>query len=323
MSSYADSPKLSDLAAERNERNWIFFRKLILNYIPILVLVYGVVDYTFQAYNGRPVFQTLVELSGFFFGVYMVRFFGLKLYNRFVKPEFWDLKDPLLEIAKDSINELEKKYEDIRLRNKHGISRSLQELLEHNEDNMLEFKASMWTKYKTVNKISTQEIVDIGGKADFLQDEVLHTVAAFLNTEGGTLLIGVKDKPTSWGSKPAEVFGVAADYRFLGKNNRDGDGYVLAVYQVLNNGFGDTSTTAKYVDVKIEEFSGKEICRIDVKPLPRVLNGELYVQEKTAQKGDESFYYRVGPSSQKASIQSAARYIRDNFPGFSGSNNQD
>ena len=78
----------------------------------------------------------------------MVRFFGLKLYNRFVQPEFWDLKDPLLEIAKDSINELEKRYEDLRLRNIHGISRSLQELLEHNEDSMLEFKASMWTKYR-------------------------------------------------------------------------------------------------------------------------------------------------------------------------------
>ena len=38
-----------------------------------------------------------------------------------------------------------------------GTARSVQELLEHNEDNNLEFKASMWTKYKTVNKISTEE----------------------------------------------------------------------------------------------------------------------------------------------------------------------
>ncbi len=204
---------------------------------------------------------------------------------------------------------------------KEGIERTLEQLLAHNEDNMLEFKASMWTKYKTVNKIATEEIVDTGGKAYFLQDEILHTVAAFLNTEGGTLLIGVKDKPLSWGNKPAEVFGIEADYKWLGKNNQDGDGYVLAVYQVLNNGFGETATAAEFVNVKIVKFNDKEICRVDVKPLPRIMNGELYIKEKTSAKGEEAFYYRVGPSSQKASIQSAARYIRDNFPGHGPSNN--
>jgi hypothetical protein len=318
MVSIVSSEKLSELAAERHERNMTMLRKWAYNYFFYFAVIFGIVKYTWQAYNGRPIFETSLVLLGYFFGLYISRVLGLKLYKRF--QPMLDISDPLLDIAKDSLDRMEKKYEEISLRNKHGISRSLQELLEHNEDNMLEFKASMWTKYKTVNKSSTQEIVDIGGKADFLQDEVLHTVAAFLNTEGGTVLIGVKDKPTSWGAKPAEVFGVEADYKYLGRNNRDGDGYILALYQMLNNGFGDTSTTAKYVDVKIVKFNDKEICRIDVKPLPKIMNGELYIKEKTAPKGEEGFYYRVGPSSQKASIQSAARYIRDNFPGFSGSN---
>ena len=257
MAPIVDSEKLSELAAERHERNWTVLRKWVFDYFFYFLVIFGIVYYTWQAYNGRPIFETLIVLSGYFFGLYISRILGLKWYKRFLKPML-DIKDPLLDIAKDSLNELEKKFEDTLLRNKHGISRSLQELLEHNEDNMLEYKLSMWTKYKTVNKISTQEIVDLGGKADFLEDEVLHTVAAFLNTGGGTLLIGVKDKPTSWGAKPAEVFGVEADYKYLGKNNRDGDGYILAVYQVLNNGFGDTSTTAKYVDVKIEKINGKE-----------------------------------------------------------------
>ena len=200
-----------------------------------------------------------------------------------------------------------------------GTNRSLQELLEHNEDSWLEFKASMWTKYKTVNKIATEEIVDIGKKADFLEDEILHTVASFLNTEGGTLLIGVKDKPISWGNRPAEVFGVEADYKWLGKSNRDADGYIQAVYQVLNTGLRETSTTPKYVNVKIEKFGGKDICRVDVKPLPRIRHGEKYIYERT-NPNNEAFYVRIGSSSQKQSISSAARYIGDNFPGYSGSN---
>ena len=195
-----------------------------------------------------------------------------------------------------------------------GTNRSLQELLEHNEDERLEFKASMWTVYKTVNKISTEEIVDIGKKADYLQDEILHTVAAFLNTSGGTLLIGVKDKPISWGNRPAEVFGVQADYKWLGENNRDADGYILAVYQVLNNGFSDTYTTANYVNIKVEQFNGKEICRIDVDPLPRIRDAQVYIKEKTDKSNSTAYYVRTGPSSQKMSLDSALNHIRSNFP---------
>ena len=202
-----------------------------------------------------------------------------------------------------------------------GIDRTLEELLEHNEDERLEFKASMWTKYKTVNKIATNEIVDMEKKAYFLQDEILHTVAAFLNAKGGTLLIGVKDKPLSWEDRPAEVFGVEADYKYLGENNRDADGYIQAVNQVLNNGFGETYTTATYVKVSVVKFNGKEICRVDVKPLRRIRNGEIYIIEKNGVKNEQAFYVRAGSSSQKYSIQTAAGYIRDNFPGYTPPDN--
>ena len=95
----------------------------------------------------------------------------------------------------------------------------------------------MWTRYKTKNKIATGEIVvnPVKGpnyKDPILEDEVLHTVAAFLNTLGGTLLIGVKDKPASWGDRTAEVFGVENDYSILGKN-KGADEYVRSIFQIL------------------------------------------------------------------------------------------
>jgi len=198
------------------------------------------------------------------------------------------------------------------------ISGSILDLLMDNESPTLEYKASMWARYKTVNKIATDELVNNPKKGPnfkdpVLEDEVLHTVAAFLNTFGGTLLIGVKDKPTSWGDKPAEVFGLENDYKIMGKG-QDADTYVRSVYEVLNRGFGDTSTAASYVDVKIEQYEGKDICRIDVQPLPKIRDGELYIKERSDNKNEERFYVRTGTSSQKQSIQSAARYIRDNFP---------
>jgi len=191
----------------------------------------------------------------------------------------------------------------------------LTELLKLNEGSNLEYKASMWTKYKTENKVATGEIdSNQKGKALFLQDEVLHTVAAFLNSAGGILLIGVKDKPLSWGDRPAEVFGVEPDYSHLGKNNQDADGYIQAVYQVLNAGFGNTSTTTSYVKVTIEQYEGKDICKIDVEGLPRIRDAQVYIREKTDKSKEERYYVRTGASSQKMSMESALIHIRDNFP---------
>jgi len=198
------------------------------------------------------------------------------------------------------------------------ISGSILDLLMDNESSILEYKASMWTRYKTVNKIATYELVNNPKKGPnfkdpVLEDEVLHTVAAFLNTVGGTLLIGVKDKPTSWGDKPAEVFGLENDYKIMGKE-QDADKYVRNVYEVLNRGFGNTSTAAGFVDVNIEQYEGKDICRIDAQPLPKIRDGELYIKERSDDKNEKRFYVRIGTSSQKQSMQSAVRYIRDNFP---------
>ena len=222
---------------------------------------------------------------------------------------------PVLEIS-EFVEEVVSVTEEKKVEEK--ISGSILDLLIDNESPTLEYKASMWARYKTVNKVATDELVNNPKKGPnfkdpVLEDEVLHTVAAFLNTFGGTLLIGVKDKPTSWGDKPAEVFGLENDYKIMGKG-QDADTYVRSVYEVLNRGFGDTSTAASFVDVKIEQYEGKDICRIDVQPLPKIRDGELYIKERSDNKNEERFYVRTGTSSQKQSIQSAARYIRDNFP---------
>jgi hypothetical protein len=220
----------------------------------------------------------------------------------------WDVNDFITIF--ENLNEEIKKQ--VRIEN------SIISLLVDNESPILEFKASMWTRYKTVNKIATPEVVNnpkkgTNFKDPVLEDEVLHTVAAFLNTGGGTLLIGVKDKPTSWGKKPAEVFGIKNDYKIMGRD-QDQDTYVRNVYEVLNRGFRNTSTTASFVNVKIEKYEDKDICRIDVEPLPKIRDGELYIIERSDPKNEDRFYVRIGTSSQKQSISSAARYIRDNFP---------
>jgi len=204
---------------------------------------------------------------------------------------------------------------------KEGIDRTLEQLLEHNEDEHLEFKASIWTMYKTMNKVATKDIIvnskrGNNWKYPTLENEVLHTVAAFLNVGGGTLLIGVKDKPVELGNKPAEVFGLENDYKILG-TNKGADDYNRAVMQVLKNGFHEKPSAIDYVKIRTEKYLGMDICRIDVEPLPKIRNGALWIKEKNEDrrlKKSEDFYVRVGSTSQWQSPSSASNYISENFP---------
>ena len=358
MDSRSVSDVIKNLDAEQREEYWLFINKIVTVYLANSLLILAIIVPLIIAAINFPANLSNGELVGIGLGICInylhLRFIGgyyVRLWRwcsvfpyrvlgaplptgigigtmaleyleeeekKVTKAEYVaENAEEEARVAIDSLRELEQKIKSKR----KGIDRTLQELLEHNEDERLEFKASMWTKYKTVNKIATNEIVDMEKKAYFLQDEILHTVAAFLNAKGGTLLIGVKDKPLSWEDRPAEVFGVEADYKYLGKNNRDADGYIQAVYQVLNNGFGETYTTATYVKVSVVKFNGKEICRVDVKPLRRIRNGEIYIIEKNGVKNEQAFYVRAGSSSQKYSIQTAAGYIRDNFPGYTPPDN--
>jgi len=192
------------------------------------------------------------------------------------------------------------------------------DLLSSNESQSLEFKGSMWTMYKGKNYQAVEEQTK---KSFELQDSIVKTIAGFLNTDGGTLLIGVADKPRSSGDEPATVVGIEGDFRWLKMGRQDIEGYSHALSQILNDAFGDESTIKLFVNVTFPEHMGLTLCRIDVRSLPRVINGEIYVKTKTM--GEEEFFFRASDTTTHASVKSANRYIRHHFEGFSGENNKD
>ena len=175
------------------------------------------------------------------------------------------------------------------------------------ENHMLEFKGSVWTAYnpRTYEMIETQTT-----KRYDLQDAIVKSVAGFLNTDGGTLLIGIKDKPHL---QDEPIIGIENDFKWAPKKDLEGFGHALI--QLLNDAFGDQSTLKLYTEISYPITNGKAICRIDIKALPRIRNGELWVKTKTL--GEEEFFYRVSDTTTHASAKSALRYIRHHFEGFS------
>ena len=164
---------------------------------------------------------------------------------------------------------------------------TLEEMIAEGESGELEFKSSLrWDfKEQAVNRK--------------LEDVVLKTIAAFANSQGGTLLIGVADD--------AQVLGLEGDYHALGGANRDK--FELHLRNLLNNNFGKVLPSSK-VKISFPEIGDVEVCLIDVQP---ALNPVLIsVKDKDGQ-AREKFYVRSGNSSQEFSMSEMQAYVKERF----------
>jgi hypothetical protein len=124
-----------------------------------------------------------------------------------------------------------------------------------------------------------------------LEQVILKTIAAFLNANGGTLLIGVADDGT--------VLGLAHDYQTLQKKNRDGLELWLTDFLLKNNLGQDI---APFLQITFHELDSQDICCIIAKPAPR----PLYVKENQ----DEHLYIRSGNSTRKLNVKEAINYVK-------------
>ena len=113
----------------------------------------------------------------------------------------------------------------------------------------------------------------------------MKTIAAFLNSHGGTLLIGVDDN--------GDVFGLEKDLK-LQKNSRDK--FELTLRNLINDRIG--VEFGGFVKVRFAEITGKTVCQVDVSPAPK----PAYC--------DDDFFIRTGNQTRSLSLPEAMEYIR-------------
>ena len=132
-----------------------------------------------------------------------------------------------------------------------------------------------------------------------VEGAVIKTVAAFLNSDGGVLMIGVSDDKVA--------LGLEADYRTItDKPNKDG--FLLTLQQTLSNAFG-TDNFTRYLRIDFCNISGKEICVVYVRPA----RSEMFVQEKTALGSKQSFYIRVSNATKSLEGAEMMSYVRQHW----------
>jgi type I restriction enzyme R subunit len=164
--------------------------------------------------------------------------------------------------------------------------RSAEELIKAGESKTLEFKSTLrWNL--------TESRQDDKG----VTHAVLKTIGAFLNTEGGDLLIGVADN--------GSVVGIEVDQL------ENDDKFMRHLAQVVRNGLGDRAGTC--IDPKTQVVQGKTLCVVSCQRSPE----PVFLKWKgveTAPDGD--FFVRSGPGTVKLSPESAREYIRTRFRGL-------
>ena len=153
----------------------------------------------------------------------------------------------------------------------------VEELIDKGESDQVEFKSTLrWNLHA--------KRIDKG-----VEHSALKTIVAFLNKEGGTLLVGIGDD--------GNVLGIEPD-RFPNE-----DKYLLHFSNLVNDKIGKQHSD--YIRWGLREIQDKFILRVDCDPSPN----PVFLKAKDG----EEFYIRTGPSSVQLSAREVLEYSKKHF----------
>ena len=152
----------------------------------------------------------------------------------------------------------------------------VKELILTGENDKLEIKSTLHFDLRENN---------VNKKLEYV---IAKTISAFLNTEGGTLIIGVDDD--------GNILGLEKDFKTLSK--QDKDGFELHLRQIIKKYLGENFE--KYLKITFPKVDKKEICVIKI-----LKSGKpVFVQYE----GNEQFFVRNGNSSIPKTRQEQSEY---------------
>jgi len=165
----------------------------------------------------------------------------------------------------------------------------VQSILKDDENRYLEFKSSLRWDYRQ-EKVNPE-----------LEKIIMKTIAAFGNTDGGILLIGVDDDKN--------IIGLENDFKTLKKT--DADYYEVHLRNIMHKLMG-VKYVSKFIRTQFEIFEDqKTVCKIKVISADEPLF--LKYTNKNGQM-EEKFYVRSGNSSHEIqSIADINDYINKKF----------
>ena len=157
------------------------------------------------------------------------------------------------------------------------LGRDLPAVISEGEGERTEFKSSVRWDIK-------QDKVSKG-----LEMVIAKTIVGFMNHQGGSLLVGIKDN--------GEVLGLEKDYGTLKHKNRDG--FEQCIMDIVKSRIGGDQ--CPLVHSVFYELGGKDVCRVVVEPS----KSPVYCSEGNVYK----YYLRTGNSTRELDAREVVAHV--------------
>ncbi|MCO5936906.1 ATP-binding protein [Mucilaginibacter sp. RB4R14] len=131
-----------------------------------------------------------------------------------------------------------------------------------------------------------------------IEHGVLKTIAAFLNSDGGTLLVGVEDD--------GNILGLEHDYSTFGKNKNYQDEWVKHFDNITGHAFGNALMSNIKLDFAFIE--NKAVAIIDVS----TSSTHVFMKNKT-DNNRKQFYIRRNGSTVELDAEETVAYIKQKW----------
>lgn len=164
---------------------------------------------------------------------------------------------------------------------------ALNNMIQSGESAYVEFKPAIWYDHGRATKDPNYKLK----KEDHVSDNIVRTVAGFLNADGGILFIGVSDD--------GNAYGLESDLKLTGR--KDWDGLENELHQLISNSVSKEVAASK-VKIEFPSFQGKRIAKVIVEKS----NSPVFMKTNRHQN---KFYVRIGNATNTMSVESAFNYI--------------
>lgn len=201
----------------------------------------------------------------------------VKTYEQEKYPQYYKTSSDV-EPGESDIPDLEKAEDTPPQKQTITADHSVAELIGKGESDTLEFKSTL--QWDVKKERSNKE----------LHTEVLKTITAFLNSEGGTLLIGVRDN--------GEIFGLERDLSLV--KGKSLDGFEQKLMNLISGNIGPEF--ARFIKVWFDLIDGQHVCAVEVGRAaePAFMKG----------KQGKEFYVRSGNTSRSLDAEKTYKYIK-------------
>jgi len=185
-------------------------------------------------------------------------------------------------------------------------AKTVQTMINTGESDRIEFKLqSLWSTGFSSEEILASDSAEIrkyrNNASKFI---IARSIAGFLNTDGGDLIIGVQEDRIK---NANHIVGIEEDYRKLHEKDRNPDGYRrmivdLIIQKYLPEVFDSVS---RFIRISFPSLSGSTLCHVHIMPSDKpvfVVSGN-----------EELFFIRIDASTRSITGKTLTNYTLTRF----------